>query len=507
MGAAVLEVSTLQAAGVNGQAISRSRVSEAQLQWAALPLRARLKILRRARHAIASRIKDFCAAISPSLARNPADTLIAELLPLLDACRFLERRAPSILRPRRLGRAGLPWWLGSLSSRVERLPFGQILVIAPANYPLFLPGVQTLQALAAGNAVIWKPGAGGGTVAELFRTILCEAGLPRDLLTITEESVAAGSDGIAGLITGDVPDKVVFTGSFDTGREILHSLAASAIPCVAELSGCDAVIALPSADPVRLADALAFGMRLNGSATCMAPRRLFLVGFDSAARGRLVSCVREAFARTPPVHVPRETGAVLKALLVDARRQGMEVIGGLAVDSSAQDLPGRALVQPCLILGANPTMEIARTDIFAPVLSVIDVADSNALLEAESACPYALTISIFGDEHEATRLTPRLTAGTVLINDIIVPTADPRIPFSGRKRSGFGATRGAEGLLEMTAQRSVVVRRGNTERQYQPTGPDHVPFFEGMIRLTHAATWAERVAGVRQFITAARKLR
>lgn len=59
----------------------------------------------------------------------------------------------------------------------------------------------------------------------------------------------------------------------------------------------------------------------------------------------------------------------------------------------------------------------------------------------------------------------------------------------------------------MTTPRATVIRRGNTSRQYQPTGPDHSSFFEGMIRLTHSATWREHLAGLRQFITAARKLR
>ena len=147
---------------------SSTPVREAQRQWASESLRARLAVLRRARHLLASRAAEFAAAIPPTFARNPADIYISELLPLLDACRFLEREAAAILKPRTLGRRGLPWWLGSLSSRIERVPLGEILIIAPSNYSLFLPGVQTLQALAAGNAVVWKPGAGGHPVADLF---------------------------------------------------------------------------------------------------------------------------------------------------------------------------------------------------------------------------------------------------------------------------------------------------------------------------------------------------
>ena len=486
-----------------GHAASYSSPSthDAQLLWAARPLRARLAVLRRARHLLARRTAELCAAIPTTLARNPADTLITELLPLLDACRFLEREATNVLRTRHLGRRGLPWWLGTLSSSIERVPLGQILVIAPANYPLFLPGVQTLQALAAGNAVVWKPGAGGRSVAEIVAATLCEAGLPIDLLTVTDDTPEAAREAIAGHITGAPPDKVILTGSFDTGRDVLHLLAESAIPCVAELSGCDSVIALPSADLDRLAAALAFGMRLNGSATCMAPRRLFLLNFTQARRDTLFDLLRTAFSQIPPIPAQPQTAQRLDTLLRAAHHEGATVFGGLLPSGTGQH------IAPTLVTNATPHLALTQADLFAPVLSVLEVPDHEALLAADAACPYALTSAIFGDERDARTLVPHLHARTILINDLIVPTADPRLPFTGRGRSGFGSTRGAEGLLEMTSPRSTVLRRGSTARQYQPTGPAHIPFFEGMIRFSHAATWKQRLDGLRKFVAAARRLR
>ncbi len=105
-------------------------------------------------------------------------------------------------------------------------------------------------------------------------------------------------------------------------------------------------------------------------------------------------------------------------------------------------------------------MGIARADIFAPVLSVSCAVDSAAVLEADRFCPFGLTAAIFGNAREARSLGDQMTVGTVLINDLIVPTADPRVPFGGRRGSGHGVTRGAEGLLEMTAAKTVVQRRG-----------------------------------------------
>ena len=491
----IIESATTTAADPRSASAARA----AQAAWAARPIAERLAILRRARRLIAARAPSFAGVICPELSRTPADTLVAELLPLLDACRFLERRAAGILRTRHLGRRRLPWWLGALSSEIQRVPFGQILIFGPANYPLFLPGVHTLQALAAGNAVVWKPGHGGRSVADLFAATLYESGLPRDLLVITGESIQSGQDALDGRINGVAPSKVVFTGSADTGRTILHALADTLTPCITELSGCDAVIALPSASLDPLVEALCFGMRLNSSATCMAPRRLFLLGFTPERRDLLLARLRASFAALPPVTVPPRTATRLDILLQQARRDGAVITGAPAAASST--------LAPVLVTEAHPAMALTRADIFAPVLSVIEVPGEAALLAAEQQCPYALTVSIFGDERPARTLARILTAGTILLNDIIVPTADPRVPFGGRRSSGFGATRGAEGLLEMTAPRTLVARAGSDTRHFEATGPHHTGFFEGIIRISHTATWAERWRGLRQFLAAARHLR
>ena len=94
--------------------------TEIQRAWAMTPVRDRVRVLQRSRHIFAECVQDLCGAISPELARNPADTRVAEILPLLDACRFLERKAARILAPKRLGRSGRPLWLSGVASEIQR---------------------------------------------------------------------------------------------------------------------------------------------------------------------------------------------------------------------------------------------------------------------------------------------------------------------------------------------------------------------------------------------------
>ena len=163
--------------------------------------------------------------------------------------------------------------------------------------------------------------------------------------------------------------------------------------------------------------------------------------------------------------------------------------------------------QPLLIENATPSMAIASSDIFAPILSLIPVESMMHLPQMYSQCPYALTLSIFCGKQsmkKARMVAGMLKAGTVLINDLIMPTADPRVPFGGRGASGFGVTRGEEGLLEMTAVKTVLVRRSGAMRHLDAVTDADVPLFSSMIRALHGNGW-QRLKSLRQFIAASKK--
>lgn len=462
-------------------------LAEAQRRWAARPLVERLHVIRKARHWMAAHGQMFAEAISPELQRTNADTLATELLPVLDAMRFLERYAGKVLAPRRLGPRGRPLWLSGVQSEVHRAPFGHVLVIGPANYPLFIAGVQTAQALVAGNAVTWKPGAGGERVALLMAHALREAGLPRGVLCVTDEGMEAAQTALA-----QVPDKVVFTGSYESGRKVLRALAETATPAVMELSGADAVVVLPSADLAVAVKAIGFGLRLNGAEVCMSPRRLIATAETMRALRPLL--VQE-LAKIAPVRLNARAAATLQALTENAVAQGASVIGEVAP----------AAQRPLVIDKASQEMAIAASDVFAPVISLIEAPSVLHMPEIVNACSYALTAAIFGDEREARSVGEQLRVGTVLVNDLIAPTVDPRVPFGGRGHSGFGVTRGSEGLLEMTAAKTILVRRKGVTLHYDAVGSQENSLFAAVIGALHAGSVRERFLALRNLMRAARR--
>lgn len=157
----------------------------------------------------------------------------------------------------------------------------------------------------------------------------------------------------------------------------------------------------------------------------------------------------------------RQASERLQALLAHARERGGRVVPGC-------DKREGALVRPTAVFDADPHWPLLQADVFAPVLAVVPVRDMEEALALDELCPYALGASIFGPAETARRVAQRVRAGSVVVNDLIVPTADPRLPFGGRGRSGFGVTRGAEGLLEMTCVKTISLRRGRFRPHYEP---------------------------------------
>ena len=281
-------------------------------------------------------------------------------------------------------------------------------------------------------------------------------GLPPGLLTVLPEAPQAVSEAIAAGV-----DQVVLTGSPETGAEVLGQLAPRCVPAVLELSGNDPLIALDDADADLVVRALLFGLRLHGGETCIAPRRALIhralfpaveAGLATAlrvpAQGAMAEGGRGASSSPSQIHA--------RELVAAAVAGGARLVGGSA---SGAELGARGPAVPLVVAGAPPDAELRRADLFAPVVLLDAVDGEEEAVRLANGGPWALGASIFGGEGRARALAARLVAGVVTINDVVVPTADPRLPFGGRRRSGFGVTRGAEGLLAMTAVKAVAVRR------------------------------------------------
>ena len=463
-------------------AMTASRL--AQARWARSPLAQRIGLVRELRGLIAENASQLAEASASARFRPMLESLTAEVLPLAEACRFLEREAGKLLKPLRLGKRGLPLWLAGVCSEIQREPFGVVLIIGPGNYPLLLPGVQLIQALVAGNAVWLKPGVGGTDAARALCDLIARAGFDPQLVALLPESLEAARAAIAAH-----PDKVLFTGSAATGEKILAQLGPHLIPATMELSGCDAVILRADADLDLAVKALVFGLRLNNGATCMSPRRVFVArSIATELEGRLAHAFStrgiggnkaQPFAqRDQSILTPAAAGK-LRPLLDDALAGGAHFVAGSILENGS-------IATPLVLAGLSPDARLLHEDVFAPVLALVTVAGDEETLARANDSQFALAASIFTRDESAGRfLAARLNVGVVTINDLIIPTADARLPFGGRKRSGFGITRGAQGLLELTTPKVITVSRSNFRPAFEAPQPGDARLFQAHLKLSH----------------------
>ncbi len=467
------------------------RMRRAQQRWAGLSISNRLSALKRFRHSLAEKSAALATLISKTTGRPEAEILSAQIIPLADACQFLERSAANILAPKKLGSKQRPVWLTRTRTEIRRDPLGVVLVISPSNYPLFIPGGIALQALAAGNAVLLKPAPGGTTIASAFSKLLAGAGLDPALLHVLPETAEAAHAAIAAGV-----DKIIFTGSTETGKKILHAAADKLIPTTMELSGCDAVFVRADANLDLVVRSLLFGLRLNAGATCIAPRRVFVHHSRATElEGRLAELVHAKEHSLPDTR----TSAKLLPLIERAIQQGAHLVKGELIAANQ-------LCAPLILAGANPMMDLLQADIFAPVISLVTVSDDNEALDFAARCPFALGASVFSsDENAAMALAKKIDAGVVTINDLIVPTADPRVPFGGRKRSGFGSTRGAEGLLDMTAPKVIALRRGKWRPHLQEPQPGDANLLRAFLQVSHGGSLRQKLAALIRLMRSARR--
>ena len=445
-------------------ALTPGQVPKPGQAWAALPVAARLAPIRALRHRIAAEAPALAAtAARPGM--SAADIMVAEVLPLLAACRFLERCAARILAERRPDRLGRPLWLVGTSLSVRRIPFGRVLVIGPANYPLLLPGIQALQALVAGNVVQMKPAPGCAAPLLLLARWLTEAGLPPGCCTVLDDSAAAASAAIAAGV-----DRVVLTGGAETGRRVLADLAPRLVPATMELSGRDAMLVLTGADIEVAAQAALFGLRFNAGRTCIAPRRIIVA---RAAEHAFVARLAALLDACPALPVDPALLPAARAILTAASGR---VLGRH---------PASAAEMPPLVVEADATEAWVAADLFLPLAALLVVEDAAGAVAAANAGPYALGAVVFGPAPAATACARQLRAGCVVVNDMVVPTADPRLPFGGGGDSGFGVTRGAEGLLEMTRVQARIVRAQPSTRHLRPLAANAEALVAALLRLAY----------------------
>jgi acyl-CoA reductase-like NAD-dependent aldehyde dehydrogenase len=414
-------------------AVTKARVAFAQ--WSALPIADRVSELVRFRKALAAAADELAELIHRENGKPRLEAL-TEVFMALGHVDHAAKRVAAATAPKRVS-AGL---LANFRATVSYHPLGVIGVIGPWNYPLFTPMGSIAYALAAGNAVVFKPSEltplVGARVAEIAAASIA---VPNLLQVVT----GAGATGAA--LAKAAVDKIAFTGSTATGRKIMAAAAERLTPVLLELGGKDAMIVADDADLDKAAEACVFGALTNAGQACISVERVYVAeAVHDAFVDKVVAQVKALKVGGDDGHLgamtsPAQVG-IVKDHLEDAVARGAQVKTG------GPDAIAGNYIQPTVLVNVTHDMKVMTEETFGPVIPIARVASTDEALRLANESRYGLGSTVFGKR--AREVADKIKAGMTSVNSVMGFAGIPSLPFGGIGESGFGRIHGDEGIRE-----------------------------------------------------------
>ncbi|MFD4368596.1 aldehyde dehydrogenase family protein [Rhodococcus sp. NPDC058521] len=422
----------------------RSARSAAE-NWQSIGSRERRKHLLRWKRVMSDRRNEIFDLLRRENGKVHADALL-ELTLTIDHLDWAACNAARALRDKRVSPGLLMF---NQAATIRYRPYGVIGVIGPWNYPIHTPMGSIGYALAAGNAVVFKPSehtpAIGRWLADTFAEAVPEHPVFRTVFGAGETGAALCTSGV---------DKLAFTGSGPTGSKVMATCSATLTPVLMELGGKDALIVDSDADLDSAADGALWGAVMNGGQSCAGVERVYVV--ESAYDPFLAKIVEKANALRAgedygPVTMPGQLDIIRRHIDAAIADGGRAIVGG-------PDSIRPPFVDPVVLVDVPEDSAAVCEETFGPVVVVTRVPDVDKAIELTNASEYGLGAAVFGKKR-ASDIAERLHTGMVSINDVISYGGVPTLPFGGVRSSGFGRIHGTEGLREFVTPQAVTRKR------------------------------------------------
>ena len=415
--------------------------------WSALSFAERSQRLQGWAGVLTRRLADLADLVHAETGKPRSDAQL-EIVIAIEQLSWAARNARSVLGGRTVS-TGLLGRNQAASVRYE--PYGVVGVIGPWNYPVFTPMGAIGSALAAGNAVVYKPSefapGVGRFLVDTVDQVVQEAPVLQLVTGFGETGSALCRSGV---------DKISFTGSAATGRRVMHACADGLVPLVVEAGGKDALLVDADADVPAAATAAVWGGLVNSGQTCVGVERVYVhervydefVAEVAVRAGELRAGPGEKLG---PMTTP--TGGVqVRRHVRDALDRGARVLVG------GEDGIGERYVQPILLLDVPEDAVAVTEETFGPTLTIAVVPDMDVAVRLANASVYGLGATVFSASR-GRELARRLHVGMVSVNSVIAFTGIPALPFGGVKQSGFGRVHGADGLREFATTKAIARQR------------------------------------------------
>ena len=439
------------------RAISSAR--EGQRHWATMTGMERGRILQRAVALLRERNDELAELETRNTGKPISETASVDIATGADVLEYYAGLAPAIEGTQ------IPLRESSFVY-TRREPLGVIAAIGAWNYPLQIACWKAAPALAAGNAVVFKPSEVTPLSAMKLAEILTQAGLPDGVFNVVHGDGRVGQmltrhEGIA---------KVSFTGEVGTGKQVMAAAGGSTLKGVTmELGGKSPLIIFDDADLERAADAAMMANFYSSGQVCTNGTRVFVAReVKSAFEEKIIERVRRIRAGDPldpnvnfgPL-VSFDHQAKVLGYIARGKKEGARILAGADAWNQG-DFAAGAWAAPTVFTDCHDDMRIVREEIFGPVMAILDFADEEELIRRANNTHYGLAAGVFTENlARAHRTIHRLEAGICWINTWGESPAE--MPVGGYKQSGVGRENGIETLAHYTQTKSVQVEMGPFE--------------------------------------------
>jgi succinate-semialdehyde dehydrogenase/glutarate-semialdehyde dehydrogenase len=422
--------------------------ARAAADWRRVPPAARAAVVGRAADVLDRRREEFARLMTLEMGK-PVQAARDEAAKCAAACRYYAEHGPRFVAPET--RVDDAQGVG----RVRYDPLGVVVAVMPWNFPFWQVVRFAAPALAAGNVGLLKHASNVPQCALALEELFREAGAPAGAF----QTLLVGSARVDALIADPRVAAVTLTGSEGAGAAVGAAAGRALKPSVLELGGSDPFVVLPSADVDAAARTAVAARTINNGQSCIAAKR-FVV--HAAVYDRFVAQLADgmrALRVGDPMDDATQVGPLASAQtrddVADQVRRTVAAGARLVCGGAAADGPG-FYYPPTVLADVTPDMPAAAEETFGPVAAVLRAADADDALRLANATPYGLGASVWTrDDAEAARFEAGVDAGAVFFNAQVV--SDPRLPFGGVKRSGYGRELADVGLRAFVNVKTVRV--------------------------------------------------
>ncbi len=417
----------------------------ASVRWVEFGFVARKRVLLNWAAYITKNQKEIAQLVADECGKPIGDASL-EVLIAIDHIAWAAKHAEEIMQKQNRP-SGLLMF--NMKAQVQRSPLGVVGVIGPWNYPIFTPMGSIAYALAAANAVVFKPSEFTPGVGKWLADSFAQVAPFENILT-----TVTGLPDTGKALTESKVNKISFTGSTRTAKKVAASCAEQMIPVVLECGGKDPVIVDSDADLNLAAEYALWSAMANAGQSCIGAERVYVVESVADQFVEIITKMAkniEVGKDYGPATMPSQL-KVIQSHLDDAKQRGAKFLVG------GNDSVKGAFVEPVIMLDVPEDSTAMTQETFGPTLAINKVMNTDEAIKLSNASSYGLAAAVFS-KRNGEKIAAKLACGMVSINSVFLFAAVPTVPFGGVKDSGYGRIHGAEGLLEYTYARTVVKTR------------------------------------------------